>query len=175
MDRFGSLDRALRSDSEQLCGALGDSNRDVALAIAASHRLVMAALFEEVQRTKVSVGDPVFSNYLIAKFRGLAVEELHAMFLDGDNGFIREDIVSVGNGGRVETRLSLLFRKALEVDAKGILLMHNHPSQYPYPSMEDVRATHRIVQLASALDLRLIDHLIIAGNLVTSMRSEGLL
>lgn len=175
LEHFGSLDQALRTHAGQLTAALGEANADVAHYLLASRRLVLAALSEEVRRSRVDVDDPVFRHYVVAKFRGLAFEELHAIFLDHDQGFIREDLVSIGDDTRVETRLACLFRRAIEVDARGMVLMHNHPSHTPYPSVEDVRATRRIMQLASALDLCVVDHLIIAGGQIVSMKSEGLL
>ena len=175
LDRFGSLDRALKVSGDRLAAALGEANRDIAQFLAASRRMVLAALSEEVERGQVVVGDPAFTQYLLAKFRGLPFEELHAIFLDQDQGFLGEERVSIGSCGRVESRLACLFRRALEIDARGIILLHNHPSRTPYPSVEDVRATRQIIQLAAALELVVVDHLIIAGGLVVSMKSEGLL
>jgi DNA repair protein RadC len=68
-----------------------------------------------------------------------------------------------------------IVRRALEVGATAIILVHNHPSGDPTPSASDVEATRRIAMAAGALDICIHDHVIIAGSAWTSFRALGLL
>ena len=174
LENFGSLDRALTATNEQILKACVD-DPDIGRLILAARNLVHAALRESVTRSEVRSDDPALLKYLILKMRGKAHEELHAIFVDQELGFIREELIAVGDHQAVESRIRPLLTRALELEAAGFYLVHNHPSRYPQPSSEDVRSTLAISQVAKALDLTVFDHLIIAGNSVASMRGLGLL
>lgn len=81
----------------------------------------------------------------------------------------------MGDSGRVDARISSILRRAIELGARGLFLVHNHPSEKPEPSVEDVKATRSIKLVAGALDVTLFDHLIVAGREIVSMRKLGLL
>jgi DNA repair protein RadC len=68
-----------------------------------------------------------------------------------------------------------LLGEALRLDAVGIILAHNHPSGQCRPSERDISATRRLCDVAKALDIALIDHLIFTEDAVYSMRAGGLL
>ena len=174
LNRFGSLDRALSASDAQIVNACG-IDVDVGRLIAAARDLIEAALYESVTRSQVDPDDPSLQKYLILKFRGRPYEELHAIFVDNSLGFLSGELVSTGDSKHVETRMRPILQRALELHAYGFLLIHNHPSGNPEPSKEDINATHKIAHVAHALELHVIDHFIIAGNVVVSMRKNGLL
>lgn len=60
-------------------------------------------------------------------------------------------------------------------DARAVTMAHNHPSGDPDPSVQDVRVTRRLVVALDALGVRFVDHLVLAGDAVTSFRVRGLL
>ena len=162
------------ANDEILLDACGE-DRDVGELIAAARNLVQAGMHEKVARSHVSSDDPALQEYLRNKFRGRSHEELHAIFVDDARGYLCEELVAVGDAGRVETRIRPILTRALELRAKGFFLVHNHPSQSPEPSIEDISSTKHISQIAQALELEVFDHLIIAGSEVFSMREAGLL
>lgn len=174
LERFGSLERVLTACDDQLLDACQD-DRDIGALISAAKSLVLTALRESVIRSPVLSGDPALHEYLKIKFRGRPHEELHAIFIDHANGFLSEELVAIGDGGHVQARMRPILRRAIELEACGFLLVHNHPSRHPGPSPEDVSSTRRIAQVAKALDLTVFDHLIVAGNSVFSMHGAGLL
>lgn len=174
LENFGSLDRALTATDEQILKAFAN-DPDIGGLVLAARNLVHAALHESVTRSKVRSDDPALLNYLILKMRGKAHEELRAIFVDRELGFIREELIAVGGHQAVESRMRPLLTRALELEADGFYLVHNHPSRHPQPSSEDVRSTLAISQVARALELTVFDHFIIAGNSVSSMRGLGLL
>ena len=174
IERFGSLERMLSASETQIISAC-EGRSEVGSMIAGARTLVLAAMHETVTRSTVDPADPMLERYLALKFRGCPHEELHAIFVDSASGFIAEELVSLGNARKVEARIAPILRRALELGAFGFYLVHNHPSKAPEPSVEDVRATKQIMFAASALDLTVLDHLIIAGNSVVSMRRLNLL
>lgn len=174
IERFGTLDRILSASENQIMAAC-ESRADVGSMIAGARALVLAAMQETVTRSPVNPADPKLERYLALKFRGCSHEELHAIFVDSNSGFIAEELVSLGTANKVEARVAPIMRRALELGASGFYLIHNHPSKCPEPSVEDVRATKQIILVANALELSVLDHLIIAGNSMVSMRRLNLL
>ena len=80
-----------------------------------------------------------------------------------------------GNSFSAPFPLKTILRDAIELNSAGILLAHNHPSGDPSPSESDLAATRRLVFVSDALDCRVLDHLVLAGDDCTSFRSLGLL
>jgi DNA repair protein RadC len=96
------------------------------------------------------------------------------MLLDTRNRVL--DIVEIYHGSvnSSQVRVGELFRPAIQRMAPAIICIHNHPSQDPTPSPDDVSVTRAIVQAGKLLDINLLDHLIIAGNRFVSLKERGL-
>lgn len=75
----------------------------------------------------------------------------------------------------VSVPIRKITHDALNMNARSIILMHNHPSGNPEPSQSDIRQTRDIARILSSLDIHIDDHLIIAGNHQFSFREAGLL
>lgn len=174
LGRFGTLERVLSASEELLHHALPQDALTVRQILAAK-ALVLAGLHESIARTPLKIESTAFQSYLVAKFRGKAREELHAIFVDGKMGFLSEDLVSIGSGAQVDARVSGILRRGLELAASGFLLVHNHPSQSPKPSACDVRSTKQTMIASRSVGISLIDHLIVAGSQVTSMKELQLI
>jgi DNA repair protein RadC len=102
-------------------------------------------------------------------------ERSHAIFVDRDHVWLGDAAVGTGSAGSLILRMRGLLGEALRLDAAGIILAHNHPSGQCRPSTCDISATRRLCDIASALDITLIDHLIFTEDAVYSMRAGGLL
>jgi DNA repair protein RadC len=113
--------------------------------------------------------------YLRLSIGGAAREALIAIFLDSHHRYITDEYVAAGQGSHVVARLQPLLQRAVDLRARGLILAHNHPSGSVRPSAADIAATRRIGVLAQAARVRLVDHLIVSGSDVFSMRHAGLL
>ena len=107
--------------------------------------------------------------------RGVGHERCHAVFLDAQRRHLGDASVGMGSLSALSLRMRALFGEALRLDARGIILAHNHPSGHCRPSGCDIAATRRLVHVAEALDIVLIDHLIFTHEAVYSMRAGGML
>ena len=170
--RFGSLKRVLDAPLPQLRAAAGGYDNAVD-AIFGARRLVEAALGEELVGTPVDGADPAIHRYLQARIGGAPEERLHAIFADRSQGYILDEPVTMGSSTRIEARVRPLVERALALGASGILLAHNHPSGRCRPSEDDIAGTRRLVEIAEALELTLIDHLIVTRTRVFAMRLGG--
>lgn len=142
--------------------------RGVGLAKAA--RLVAAFELGRRCRTRARDYRPLFnsSEKIYEYFRGEWAhkenEQALAIFLDVRLRLIRSCCFGEGLLSRTCFSLRELCRKALQANAHAVVLLHNHPSGDPTPSVEDIESTRRVARALSELGLRLLDHLVIAAD-----------
>ncbi len=102
-------------------------------------------------------------------------ERGHAIFVDARRGWLGDAPCGIGTMSALTLRMRSLLGEALRHDAAGIILAHSHPSGHCRPSGCDIAATRRLAEVAQALDIALVDHLIFTPDAVYSMRAGGLL
>lgn len=118
---------------------------------------------------------------LVAYLRSLVLapqethERCHVVFVDARRRQIGDASIGLGSVSALSIRMREIFGEALRLDARGMILAHNHPSGHCRPSGCDIAATRRLAEVAKALDIALIDHLIFTQEAVYSMRAGGLL
>lgn len=106
---------------------------------------------------------------------GLAHEECWVLYLTNSNKVIERQRVSQGGVQATIVDTRLVVKRALELLATQIVLVHNHPSGAAEPSDADISLTRKIREAAALFDIRLLDHIILAGSSNFSFRSHGLL
>ncbi|MGX9356204.1 RadC family protein [Roseobacteraceae bacterium S113] len=102
-------------------------------------------------------------------------EQFRVLFLDRKNVLIADEAQGQGTVDHVPVYPREVVKRALELNASALILVHNHPSGDPTPSQEDITMTRQIEAAASALSLTLHDHIIVGKSRELSFRSEGLL
>ena len=167
-------------DSERLAGALLSSfeGRLAALGYADIARLRMAA--GRVLAARELGPDPIgSSNDVVRIFRPLLTEMKHeecwCLYLNTGNRIVERQRVSQGGVQATVVDHRLVIKRALELLATQIILVHNHPSGAALPSEQDKILTKKIAEAAALFDIRLLDHLIIARGGEYSFRQSGLL
>lgn len=105
----------------------------------------------------------------------LAYEECWAIYLTSSNRVIERQRISQGGVEGTVVDHRLVVKRALELLATKLILVHNHPSGAAEPSGDDRRLTKRIAEAAALFDIRLLDHLVIAREGDFSFRRAGLL
>jgi len=102
-------------------------------------------------------------------------EQFRVLFLDTKNVLIADEEQAKGTVDHVPVYPREVVKRALELNAASLLLVHNHPSGDPTPSQADIDMTAQIVTAAGALGITVHDHLIIGKERELSFQSEGLL
>jgi DNA repair protein RadC len=102
-------------------------------------------------------------------------EEFRILFLDKRNGLIADEVQGAGTVDHTPVYPREVVRRALELAATAILLVHNHPSGDPTPSEADVKMTLEIIAMASPLGILVHDHLIVGRHGHASLRSLRLI
>ena len=172
INEFGSVGQVLSAQASKIAKYTG--NQRLAEAFKAAREAVVEGLREEVSRSRINLRDPTFLGYLVAKTRG-SEENLHTVFLDSHDRYLSDERVASGDWTSIAVRLRPLLRRTVEIGAAKIVLCHNHPSGNPEPSSEDITFTREAARVARALGIELVDHLIVAGRSVFSMRTAGLI
>ena len=102
-------------------------------------------------------------------------EHFRVLFLDRKNTLIADEELGRGTVDHVPVYPREVLRRALELNASALILVHNHPSGDPTPSAADISMTEQIQTAAQALSVTLHDHLIIGKSRESSFRALGLL
>ena len=129
-------------------------------------------LEEKSQRHRFSGSDDVQEFFRI-KMRDLCHEECHLLLLDVKNQYMGHHLLSRGGITESTVDIRLRLRHALVAGAPNVILAHNHPSGNPQPSRQDDELTKRLNQACHAVQLRLLDHIIIGDNTYYSYADEG--
>jgi DNA repair protein RadC len=111
---------------------------------------------------------------LVLQMGRLEREELRVVLLNTKNVVLRVATVYQGNVSASLVRIGELFKDAVRLDARGLILVHNHPSGDPTPSPDDLHLTAETLAAGRLLDVQLLDHLVIGHDAYVSMRDRGI-
>tara|TARA_R110000850_G_scaffold38800_25_gene100985 strand:- start:1808 stop:2626 length:819 start_codon:yes stop_codon:yes gene_type:complete len=171
---FGTIGRILGESEASLSRVLSGGNTVIRL-LQATERLMLARLEKDLPRKLVSATDERLVQYLRVRMGSRTTEIMRVLFLDGANRLIGEEEFGAGSPQRILLQPRSILKRALELDASGIILAHNHPGGNPMPSNKDIKFTRSIKILCVELEIRLQDHIIISGNGWTSFRKMKIL
>ena len=113
-------------------------------------------------------------DYCALTVRG-PIERFHVLYLDRKNRIISDELLSTGTVDHVPVYPREIAKRALELNASALILVHNHPSGDPTPSDADLSMTAQVQDACQALGLVLHDHLIIGKSRELSFRASGYL
>nr|WP_170162762.1 DNA repair protein RadC [Pacificibacter maritimus] len=174
IDKFGDYNRVLSAPIQRLVEVAGVDDgvaRDLKVIEASAHRLARAKV---MQRPVISSWDAVL-DYCHTTMAHRETEHFRVLYLDRKNVLIADEEQSKGTVDHVPVYPREVVKRALELNASALILVHNHPSGDPTPSDADITMTSQIRDAADALDIHLHDHLIIGKSTELSFRSTGYL
>ncbi|MEM1390121.1 MAG: JAB domain-containing protein, partial [Pseudomonadota bacterium] len=102
-------------------------------------------------------------------------EQFRVLFLDKKNQLLADELMGQGTVDHAPVYPREIAKRALELHASALILVHNHPSGDPTPSRADIDMTREIIDALAPLDILVHDHLIAAKQGVTSFKSQGLI
>jgi DNA repair protein RadC len=136
--------------------------------------LERATVSEPKKRTIVSSWSALIA-YCKLAMANETREQFRVLFLDRKNQIIADEVQNVGTVDQAPVYPREIVRRALELAASNIILVHNHPSGDPSPSAADVAITRDIIAAAKPLGVGVHDHLVIGRNGAASFKSLGLI
>jgi DNA repair protein RadC len=169
---FGSLG-ALFSAALPAFSAIGGMGPAKYAQLQAVLELARRSLAEELRAgVSLSAPQPV-KQYLQLALSGKKHECFIVLFLDVKNRLLRSEELSRGTLTHASVHPREVVKAALASNAAGVILAHNHPSGMPQPSTADVTLTVTLKQALALVDVRVLDHLIVAGNDIHSFSEHG--
>ncbi|MEJ2410778.1 MAG: JAB domain-containing protein [Novosphingobium sp.] len=173
---FGSLRTIWSASASALDKALAPDGEGwgVGAAIIAARHLAEAAAREALVGEAVDTHTPEFRHYLVRRLGMRREECVMILFFTGEGLFIAEDFYRGGQLGEAAIPLRRTVRRAFDLDARRLVVAHNHPSGTALPSDTDIATTRRLRGLVEQLEIALDDHCVVAGNAIASMRAMGL-
>jgi DNA repair protein RadC len=174
LDRFGDFNRVLSAPRERLrdISGVGDAViTELKIVEAAAHRMARSRI---LQQHVVSSWDALL-DYCHTTMAHRETEQFRILFLDRKNTVIADEEQAKGTVDHVPVYPREVAKRALELNASALILVHNHPSGDPTPSHADISMTEQINAACNALGLTLHDHLIIGKSVELSFRAEGYL
>lgn len=174
MKRFGDFNRVITAPRERLLDVSGVGESvvtELKIIEAAAHRMARSKV---LQQHVVSSWDALL-DYCHTTMAHKETEQFRVLYLDRKNTVIADEEQAKGTVDHVPVYPREVAKRALELNASALILVHNHPSGDPTPSQADISMTDQINAACLALGLTLHDHLIIGKSQELSFRSEGYL
>jgi len=171
---FGSFAEAIAAPRERILEVDGMSDGAVAQL-----KIIEAAALR-LSKTRV-IGRPALSSwaalidYCAAAMARSLTEEFRVLFLDRKNVLVADEVQSTGTIDHTPVYPREIVKRALELGASAIILVHNHPSGDPTPSRADIEMTRDVVGAAKTLKITVHDHVIVGRSGHASFKSLGLL
>lgn len=173
LERFGGFDAVVSASPFRLkeVSGVGDAVvQELKIVEAAAGRLARARV---VQRDVISSWQALV-DYCHTAMSHRDTEHFRVLFLDRRNILIADEELARGTVNHVPVYPREVAKRALELNASALILVHNHPSGDPTPSQSDIAMTARIQTVLEALEITLHDHLVIGRSAEISFRESGL-
>ena len=174
INRFGSYAKVLAATQQELFAVPGVGRHTLA-ALKLMHGGALRLARAEV------LDQPILGNwdqlmaYLNAVMAREKVEQFRILFLDTKNRLIADELQGRGTINHTPVYPREVTRRALELHAASLILVHNHPSGDPTPSMADLEMTTQVQRILQSLGMALHDHIIVGNGSWISLRKEGFL
>ena len=171
--RFGSLGGVLGATPEELKTVKGVGDT-LALDLKLLHETALRTAREAVGKRPVISSWSALLAYVKTALAHEAREQFRVLFLDKKNQLIADETMNRGTVDHAPVYPREVMRRALELSASAVILVHNHPSGDPTPSAADVDMTRQVVDAGRPLRIAVHDPLIAARDGVASLKALGL-
>jgi DNA repair protein RadC len=175
IDAFGSLPALLAASPDAVRRSLGSGGEAIAAFISLVRGAQLHALRRALEDGPLLPTSAALLDYLHLHMAWSADEEFRVLYLNSRNRLLKDEAAARGTPNEVSVHPRAIVKRALELGATALILVHNHPSGSTEPSQSDIRTTSRIVRAARTLDIVVHDHIIVARSGWRSFRQSGLM
>lgn len=154
---------------EDVCNLLTPARREMALAVIELYKRIK----ERKNNRKTIHSSTDVYEVMHPYMADLKVEECWAIYLNQAARIIRKQRISVGGLASTQVDVRVILREALTCNSTSMILCHNHPSGNTRPSQDDDRLTHALLEAGRIMNIRLLDHVIVADGSHYSYGDEG--
>lgn len=172
INRFGSLSAVLEAPVEELMKVQGVGERTASF-LHLIPEITRVYLKDKQENVKVLDTPQKVAAYLLPYFVGKTKENIVLLCLDNKCAVKNCSIVAEGSVNMGEINKRNLIERVIRSNATSVIIAHNHPNGVPAPSKEDVETTLMLASLFNSIDVKLTDHIIVAGGDWCSMASSA--
>jgi DNA repair protein RadC len=174
ISQYGSLAGLFAADATSLKAQVGMGETSVA-AIKIVQACTLRMLSEPVREQPILSSWQALLDYLRADMAHLTIERVRILYLNSKNMLIRDELTSEGSVDQAAIYTREVIKRAMDLGAVAVILVHNHPSGDSAPSKQDISMTRDIIDAGKRLGIGVHDHIIIGKDGFFSMRSAGLI
>jgi DNA repair protein RadC len=174
IDRFKNLNGVLNASLNDLQGVNGISH-NTAIAIRAIRAAGLRLLKQNIMERPILNSWQRLIEYVEAAMANENKEHFRIIFLNKKNEIIADEVQQSGTVDHTPAYPREIMKRALELGATALVLVHNHPSGDPTPSSADVSLTKQVIKAAEPFDILIHDHLIVSRNGTQSFKTLGLI
>lgn len=174
LKRFGSLAAVLNAEPAALqqVSGMGETSAAALKSVAVAARRMARS---EISEKPVLGSWQALLDYLAIDMAHLTVERVRVLYLDTRNRLIDDHHVGDGSIDEAAIHPREVIRRAMDLGASALILVHNHPSGSPEPSQADIQITNRIAEAGRLLGVIVHDHVIVGREGHVSLRAKGLI
>lgn len=171
---FGSLNGIFSASCASLTAVNGMGDSKYA-QIQAVFEMARRALQEDMRARDALNSPQAVRDYLCLRLGNLTREVFVVLFLDAQNRVLAQEELFAGTLTQTSVYPREVVKRALHHNAAAVILAHNHPSGVAEPSRADELLTSALKQALALVDIRVLDHFVIAGNVAVSFAERGLI
>ena len=163
IDRFGGLVEVLNADEKELLSieGIGPNSEHLIKTVAAT----AGRYIQRNNNVKSAFGSlDTIGEYLVGFYAGESTEKLYLLLFDQKGKLVKECHIASGSNREIEFSARVISDIAIKHRSAHVVLAHNHPNGYEYPSKNDVEMTYRAKYALSQVGITLLEHFVIAGN-----------
>ena len=171
---FGGFGALLAADAATIA-RVGDISEGAAAALKIAEASALRLLERKIEERPVLGSWQALLDYLHAAMAHSPIEHVRVLFLNSRNVLIHNELMWEGSIDEAAVYVRDIMRRALDLHATALILVHNHPSGDPNPSQQDIRLTREVVEAGRHLKIVVHDHVIVGTRGHSSMRAMGLI
>ena len=172
--QFGGVYQVLSASVDDLTAVKGIGH-NTAVFLKLVHDMMQIGYKKQLNENPVFHNETVLHNYCRSILIGKSVEEMHVLYLDTELRLIADDLHTIGTFNASSVYPREIARRALQLNARSVVMLHNHPASANSFSLDDKDVTIETMRVLKTLEIELYDHLLVANDNVFSMRAMHLL
>lgn len=172
--QFGGVYQVLSASIDDLTAVKGIGN-NTAVFIKLVQQMMTINYRGQLKETPIFHNETILHNYCRIIVAGKTVEELHILYLDSNLRLVADEIHSTGTIDSSAVYPREIARRALELNARSIVMVHNHPTSNNSFSRDDIEITTLVQSVLAGLNIELYDHFVVSNDIVYSARQMHLI
>jgi len=173
--RFGGMYPILSASIDELCKVRG-MGLNTAIFLKTIQQVMLDGYHDEAaSEPQIFQRKENFDNYCRLMLGGKPIEEMHVLYLDVDRRLIEDQLHSVGSNDDAAIYPTEVVKRAVQLNACFVALIHNHPRAQTSFSNADVYVTKELIKKLEIVDIQFHDHFVVSGGVVYSMHEYGYL